>query len=403
VTTEAEPGRRAGLPAYRDVVRAPRWGWWALCTFGARLPVAMAPLALVLLGREISGGYALGGLLVAAHTLGEAVAAPFVGAGMDRWSPRRALAWCLGAEAVLFVAVAAAAAARAPVPALLLLTALAGAIPAGAPGGLRALLTGLVGRSRLAPALSVDTVLNQACWTLGPILVAGAVAVWSATATVAVIAVAATVGALASWGLPRSAAVHLARPESGDVLPLLRVVGRTLLLTAALRLLLGTLTAVAAPLFAESGSLAHVGAALAAYALGTAVGGLLYSARATWPGSYERQADVVLMGLGAVVAAAFLVHEPAALVLLYGVAGLLEGPVVVARSLHLEALLPEHRRATGFSMQYAAIGWGFAAGGLLLAKLIDPVGPHGLLLLAGTIVALCATVAATVPARRPQA
>jgi hypothetical protein len=49
------------------------------------------------------------------------------------------------------------------------------------------------------------------------------------------------------------------------------------------------------------------------------------------------------MGLGAVVAAAFLVHEPAALVLLYGVAGLLEGPVV-ARSLHLEALLPEHRR-----------------------------------------------------------
>jgi hypothetical protein len=46
---------------------------------------------------------------------------------------------------------------------------------------------------------------------------------------------------------------------------------------------------------------------------------------------------------------------------------------------------------------------GLRRGGLLLAKLIDPVGPHELLLLAGTIVTLCATVAATVPARRPRA
>jgi hypothetical protein len=43
---------------------------WALVVIGARLPVAMAPLALVFLVRERPGGYAVGAGLAAAYVGG---------------------------------------------------------------------------------------------------------------------------------------------------------------------------------------------------------------------------------------------------------------------------------------------------------------------------------------------
>ena len=72
--------------SYRQLATSPVLNW-ALVAIGARLPVAMAPLALVFLVRERHGGYALGAGLAAAYVIGEVAgatvqAAMLAGAGL---------------------------------------------------------------------------------------------------------------------------------------------------------------------------------------------------------------------------------------------------------------------------------------------------------------------------------
>ncbi|MGY1579847.1 hypothetical protein [Streptomyces sp. MN13] len=57
---------------YRDLATRPVLTW-SLVAVAARMPVAMAPLAVVFLVRERPGGYSLGALLAAAYVLGEIV------------------------------------------------------------------------------------------------------------------------------------------------------------------------------------------------------------------------------------------------------------------------------------------------------------------------------------------
>lgn len=105
----------------------------------------------------------------------------------------------------------------------------------------------------------------------------------------------------------------------------------------------------------------------------------------------------MLAALGLIVLPCALMRDASVLLLLYAAAGAFEGPVVVARSLQLQDILPPGWRATGFSMQYAAIGWGFAAGGLLLAQLVTSTGPQTIAAIAGATVALAASVSLLVP------
>ncbi|SMD20155.1 MFS transporter [Kibdelosporangium aridum] len=387
---------------YRGVVTTPGWLSWAVATFGARLPVAMAPLALVLVGHAATGGYVFGGLLVAAHTLGEALAAPITGALVDRWSPRRTIAPCLAIEAALFGTLALLVIADGADVLLLAVAALAGAIPAGAPGGLRSTLTHVVGAAALPRALSLDTVINQTCWALAPIIVSVCAGLASPTAAIALVGVFPAIGMVAALYLPRTPG-HATRETRTGLWALTLVLHRTLLLTAVLRLMLGAMTVAAPPLFDAASAPALAGFALGAYAVGTAVGGLLYGMRRTWPGTHEQQADVCLLLLGIVIMSAFFVHHSVLFVLLYGVAGLLEGPVVLARSLHLEDILPGDRRAMGFSLQYAAIGWGFAAGGFVLAQIIGKATPQTALTVIGGLVAAASLLALLLPSRRRRA
>ena len=64
--------------SYRDVA-SKQVLIWGCTAVGARMPVAMAPLALVFLVRERPGGYSLGAVLAAAYVMGEIVGAPVLG------------------------------------------------------------------------------------------------------------------------------------------------------------------------------------------------------------------------------------------------------------------------------------------------------------------------------------
>ena len=84
---------------YSLLVRNASLGWLA-SAFVARLPYSMLTLTLVLFGQELTGSFALAGLLVAAFSLGGALGAPVVGLLADRFGRRRALLAMTAAAAV---------------------------------------------------------------------------------------------------------------------------------------------------------------------------------------------------------------------------------------------------------------------------------------------------------------
>ncbi|MCE0446916.1 hypothetical protein LT493_27280 [Streptomyces tricolor] len=157
--------------SYRDVASR-RVLTWALVAVAARMPVAMAPLALVFLVRERPGGYALGAALAAAYVIGEIIGAPVLGM---RLNPRRAPAApgrraprgrrrFRGPRRVPRRARRAASPGPPSSP---------GPVPPPAPGGLRALLTSLVPGHAAAQALSVESMLTFGVWAVSPATVTG--------------------------------------------------------------------------------------------------------------------------------------------------------------------------------------------------------------------------------------
>jgi MFS family permease len=123
--------------SYRQLATRPVLKW-ALVAIGARLPVAMTPLALVFLVRDRPGGYALGAGLAAAYVLGEVAGAMVLGPRLNADRARFQLAAGLALGACSFAGLGLLP--RAPLPVLGILAVLAGAAPAAAPGGLRTLL-----------------------------------------------------------------------------------------------------------------------------------------------------------------------------------------------------------------------------------------------------------------------
>src|SRR5581483_3334311 len=81
------PARRRRLSAerhYRSLLAAPHvlplYGWALV----ARLPIGMAPLAIVLLVRGAGGSYGDAGLVTGCYSVARAVAAPVFGRLVDR-------------------------------------------------------------------------------------------------------------------------------------------------------------------------------------------------------------------------------------------------------------------------------------------------------------------------------
>ncbi len=138
---------------------------------GARMPVAAAPLALVFLVRERPGGYALGAVLAAVYVVGEIVGAPLLGMRMRPERARPQLAWGLAVGAVAFGALGLLPGAHPVV--LGAFAFLAGAAPAAAPGGLRALGDRHGADKAVAQALSLESILTFGIWAVAPAAATG--------------------------------------------------------------------------------------------------------------------------------------------------------------------------------------------------------------------------------------
>jgi predicted MFS family arabinose efflux permease len=284
VTTLDTAAPETGLQRYALLLRAPDVRPVVLAGLFARVPLGMFTLAAVLILRDTGRSYAVAGAIIAANTIAAAISVPILGRFIDRLGQRAILVpfgILYGATQALFVVLARAGASS------LALGICGVAIgltipPLGA--CMRALWADLAPSEDLREtAYALEATLQEIFFVLGPLLTAVLAALISPDAALIVAAVCALFGTLALAATPASrrwrgdTAEHVGRLGALGA----RGVRTVLLACAGMGAAFGAIE-VAMPAFCEShGSRAAAGIPLAAFSLGSLLGGL-------WAGTRHR-------------------------------------------------------------------------------------------------------------------
>lgn len=361
--------------SYRDVA-SKQVLTWACTSIGARMPVAMAPLALVFLVRERPGGYSLGAILAAAYVIGEIAGAPVLGMRLRPDRARVHLAVGLAAGAAGFAGLGAFPDAHPIV--LAAFAFLAGAAPAAVTGGLRALLTVLVPERAAAQALSIESMLTAGIWAVSPAAVAG-LALGVAPRVPLILAAVLMASSVAGlWLLPAgwSADDTNGKDRAGaSTLRLLAGAWPVYVAGAASLALLGLAELVLPALLEQRGiGVGWSGPLLTGMAVGGGLGAFVYGLR-VWPGRLRTRSVALMAGTSVCVSLAALIPDTAGIAVALVVGGTLQSCAMVTRNLSLREALPPSALAAGYSVMYAAAGAGYAATGSLAGVLLKVTTP----------------------------
>lgn len=343
-----------------------------LAGFVGRLPVAMVPLALLLLVADRTGSYATAGLATAAYGVATALVAPLLGRLADRIGPRPVLIVTgLTYPGALFGLLAIL---RTSAPDWAVFAA-AGAAGISMPlisSTVRAMWQRVSGdAAALKSAYALDAIAVECVFVLGPVLVAGFVTVTHPAVPIVIAAVLALLGSVAvALSAPARAWRPAPRRTTGGPLrsPGLRVLLGS---SAVVMFGLGCLE-VAVPAYADQdGRPAMSGVLLAVWALGSAAGGLWFGARHLQM-SLPRQYRWGLLGIAigfAPLAAAQNLWMLGALLFLGGTA---IAPVITVQNTLIAELAPARSTTEAFTwlttVVFGASALGAAAAGLLVER-----------------------------------
>lgn len=378
--------RRTRLPQYAASATLVRLG-----DEGARV-------ALSLLAVTAGLGTRVGGVLIAVLLVPHVVAAPAVGAFVDRSAHPVRRVGLLAAGFAVGVGLAGVLAGRGPLAVVVVVLLLAGSCGPALTGGLSSVLPDLVARPRLPRAFGLDALTYNVAGIAGPALAAVVAGVWGGRWATAAVASSAALGAVVVATLAMSGPDRPSRTgdrgHSSDASLMwtagLRAIARDRALravTTATTLGMvgaGALPVVATVIAIRAHSAQQAGLLLAAEAVGGLAGSLLWTAR---PASADRAPVVVALGLAAVGVPLMLAAATGALpvlLVLFGLAGVADGPTFGALLLVRDARAPEDARSQVFTVgagaKITAAAVGAALGGLLSGL---AVGPQ--LLLAGGV------------------
>jgi MFS family permease len=383
-------------PAFRRVLSAEGAARLVLASLVGRLPFTFTSLSTVLLVRERTGSLATAGLVAAAEAVGASAIAPLQGRLIDRYGQPRVLVPAALGNAAGLLALVGAALADAPVAVLALCGLAAGASlpPLGA--CMRALWTTLLGPGdSIDTAYSLEAVLVEVMFIVGPVLAAGIFAVASPAAA---LVVAAALTILGTLGFAGSRAARAWRGRSHAHVPVWAISApgmRTLMaVDACIGVAFGTVEVAVAAFARSEGSAASAGVLLAAMAAGSAAGGVWYGTR-IWRGPVSTRflAAVALLALGlAPLALGGSIPVMAALLLLGG-AAIAPSTACVYRL--VDDVAPEGTLAEAFTWVSTATVAGVAAGTAIAGPVVDAASPRAALALpcAAAIVATLIAVA----------
>ena len=359
------------LGPYRAVLASRELRYLFAASVVGRLPIGMTGLAILLLVQGASNSFAAGGATTGCYVAGLACVAPAIGRFIDRRGPRRMLVLCALLFPASLAALLAAVSLRAPSVAIFGCAALAGASFPPITVCMRTYLRQRVSdEASLSTAYSLDSVLIETMFIVGPLLVALFVAFASATAAVWFAAGSALVGvylflrapALRQWRIePRTHATLLGPLAQRRFVALILVV-------VCYAIAFGLTELGAAAYAAEAGRPALAGVFLGLMSVGSAAGGLAYGS-ARWHVPLLRQFSITLGIMGAGLAVLAAPWQLVAFALLSILAGVVMAPALIIQSMLVaKTAKPEHTTEAftwSTSALLAGVGLGMALGGVV--------------------------------------
>jgi MFS family permease len=362
-----------GLAAYRPILQTPGLKGLMAASTVARLPVGFETLGIVLLVRAATGSFALAGAAAAAMFAIAALTAAPLGRMVDRFGQRRVLVPTATWNAAALVTLGVAGSLDAPGGALITLAALTGVLPPIS-SCQRTILASLYSGSQLQSAYALESIVQEAVFTGGPLIATIAVVVAGPPAALYAAAALSLIGSLWFTQTRLSKAwrgVHADRRGGGAM----RTPGVRLLFVFAIlaAISFGGFEVAVTAFAREEGSPNAAGLFLALWAIGSAVGGLLYGAR-TW----RHAPDIQIGRVALVCAAGFLPAAAApnlwALAPMCVIAGLAIAPLLSLVYTLIGELAPVGMVTEAFAWLNVAFPIGIGAGAALSGVVADGPG-----------------------------
>ena len=347
----------------------------------ARMPLGFGTLAVVLVVRDASGSFSLAGAAAGAELLAAALAAAPLGRLVDRHGQARVLLPVAVVNAVTLSSLALAAVLGAPGWAFVLLAFFAGVMPPVSACH-RTLLASILTGDKLQSAYGLESVVQEAMYTGGPLLVAAAVAFGGPEDALFAGAAFVLVGTILFARSRLSREWHpLAisrRPVGALQTPAVRLLSVYGLLAGSG---FGAFEVAVTAFTREQGSPDAAGLLLALWAIGSMSGGLWYGSRV-----WRRPAIARFGEVTAAVAVAFApaiaaqsIWDLAPLMILAGVA---IAPMASLLYTLCGELAPEGMVTESFTWLNTAFPIGIGGGAALCGVVVDGLGARAGIVLA---------------------
>ncbi len=357
------------MAGYRDLLRTPGVARIIAAQLVARFPNGMTSLAILLHVEQTTGSYGAAGIVLAASSVGQAIAGPVTSRWMGAWGMRRVLALTL---AVCTLSVVALALLPLTLPGYMAFALLAGLSTPPVQSAVRTIYPKLVNAGQLTPLFSLDASLQEIIWIVAPVVIT-LVSTQAGTVEGLLLVAVMLVGG-GSWFilLPEVGRVRI--PRSRRAFGLVVLKPPVMLATVVGFLLIGACSAVEVGVVATFGHDGlEAGLVLAVFSAGSLIGGLAFGHIPIGPWAMARRLLIVTVGLSLTMIMLNVYWIGGTLVL----AGLGIAPA-------LAVLFAITTASVKFSETAEAFGWagtgqliGAAAGSAVAGILIDQSGPMG--------------------------
>lgn len=359
---------------YRQLFTTPGVMGLVISSSIARLPQAMIGIGIITMLVQQTGLYWLAGSVAGTFTLANALFGPQVSKLVDQRGQSRVLPLVTGFSIGMLLALIIAVYMKAPPPLLFILAALAGTMPS-MPAMIRARWTQLFrGKPQLHTAFSLDTVLTELAFIIGPPLAIGLSVNFFAEAGPLVALLLLVIGVTA-FLLQRRTEPKVFIVDRRNASSTLLIPGvRTIVLALLAMGMIGGSIDVAVVAFANAqGRPASASFILAAYALGSMIAGLTFGAL-RFSLAIEKQFFIGILVTALTAVLPIFSPDVYFLAGMLFVAGMSFAPTMVIVMNLGSIIVPPSRITEGLTWMTTGISIGVALGGVLSGLIIDTYG-----------------------------
>lgn len=281
------------MSSYSSLLKTPGVARIIAAQLVARFPFGMLSLAILLHVERQTGSYGAAGAVLAAASIGQAIAGPLTSRWMGQWGMRRVL-WLTLAVCVVTVTIIAVV--PMGVVFYMVLAFISGLSTPPIQPAVRTIYPKMVNSTQLTPLFSLDASAQEIIWVLGPVITTFTSTQVSTVAGL-VLAVALMIGG-GTWFISSPEVGRVRIPRSRRKLGVVLKKPAVLLATVVGFLLIGACSALEAGVVAVFGhSGLEAGVVLAIFALGSLLGGLLLGHIPIGPWALARRMLIVAVGM----------------------------------------------------------------------------------------------------------